>query len=257
MNILIVGDSFSSLETDISELRGLSQSGFKDPIGKSWVSLIQRDNVITNLSLGGQSNQSIFNRTVLEIIKNKDLYDLIIVQWSTLLRINFTEGKTIYRVPIYFTPDSSPDKFKKFHEIWVKNFLHARVALLEWMSQIIVLDNFLKQTAKPYIFIKTFDNFLEDLKFTDWRDASSEFKSSVLYKDSLPDDEIEYFHRELRDLFTVLEMQTENNWLNLRQISWAEELVDYADDALHPGEKTHEKYFRSIVDHIKRLGLTI
>lgn len=251
MKILIVGDSISSLTMG----RDIYQCGFIDPIDKNWASLIQHNNLTLNLSTGGQSNTKIFNNACLELIKNKNLYNLVIIQWSSLLRINFNEGKTIYQNEKNFTVDRAVPGYEKFHSTWANNFLHPRIALIEWMTQIIVLNNFLKQIQIPYIFIKGFDNYLNELKCIDWRLASDEFKSVVLHVDVLPDWEIDPFYSELKLLFDIMEIQTGANWLNLRELSWVDNKLDVADDNLHPGIVSHKKFFDSIITFVKTLGL--
>lgn len=256
MNILIVGDSISSVV--IGE-DNIYQCGLNDPTDKIWVSLIENQgkNITTNLSFGGQSNTSILNNTCLELIKNKNSYDLVIIQWSSLLRINFNQGRTIYSSPTNFTLNSCPLGYEKFHSTWIKNFLHPRIALLEWMTQIIVLANFLKQTQIPYMFIKGFDNFFTDLQHADWKQTSDEFKSTVLYLDVLPDQEVDLFYSELKLLFDTIEKQTGSNWLNLKKLSWVDSMVDLADDHLHPGILSHKNYFYNIITFTKSLGLDV
>jgi hypothetical protein len=256
MNILIVGDSISSVASGEDNIY---QCGFNDPKNKNWASLIQNQNknTTTNLSIGGQSNTNILNYTCLELIKNKNLYDLVIIQWSSLLRINFNEGHTVYSNPKNFTVDRPISGYEKFYSIWIKNFLHPRVALLEWMTQIIVLANFLKQTQIPYMFIKGFDNFFTDLQHASWQQTSDEFKSTVLYLDTLPDQEVDLFYSELKSLFDIMENQTGSSWLNLRKLSWVDSIVDRADDHLHPGIVSHKNYFCDIITFTESLGLNV
>jgi hypothetical protein len=253
MKILIVGDSISSLSPSLEKT--VFQNGFIDPIDKSWASLIQHNNTTTNLSIGGKSNTSIFNDTCLELIQNKNLYDLVIIQWSSLLRLSVNKGDSIYANPQNFTVEAGVPEYEKFHSIWVKHFLHPRIALLEWMTQIIVLDNFLKQSQIPYMFIKGFDNFLKDLQHDHWSNTSDEFKSIVLHLNDLPDWEIDSFYSELKLLSDTMEMQTKGNWVNLTKLSWVDSMIDLADDNSHPGIMSHKKFFDSITNFAKSLGL--
>ena len=161
----------------------------------------------------------------------------------------------LYQNEKNFTVDRAVPGYEKFHSIWIKNFLHPRIDLLEWMTQIVVLNNFLKQSQIPYMFIKGFDNFLKDLQHDHWSNTSDEFKSVVLHVDVLPDWEIDPFYSELKLLFDIMEIQTGSNWLNLRELSWVDSMIDCADDNLHPGIVSHKKFFDSIITFVKTLGL--
>ena len=120
MKILLVGDSNSAGD------------GFTDPTGKVWHSLLDSKHSVTNLSVGGQSNQKILNKACTELFQNPS-YDLIVLQYTSLFRLNFNNSKTVYENPEnivvsnYSTGEippirETPSTLKEFHKIWIKNY---------------------------------------------------------------------------------------------------------------------------------------
>ena len=248
MNVLIIGDSVSV--TEESQCKGYFLGD------TNYVRLIElKNHTVTNLSVSGQSNQKILLKTCIELSKSDKQYDLIIVQWTTLFRINFSGGKTIYDSTANFSlAGLSPKlyKYKSFHNTWRKNFIHPRIEILEWLSQIILLETFLKNKGLPFIFIKIKDNFLADLNKKDWFLSSNEYKSLVLQVDKHPDWEISEIYNEMVRLYESLNT---DNWVNLSSPSWYDIKVDFADDLQHPGPLSHAKYYNILENHIRNIGL--
>ena len=248
MNILIVGCSLSNP----------NESHFShDYLDQHYVRQIElKNHTVTNLSRGGQSNQKILLKTCTEISKQKTKYDLIIVQWSSLFRLNLNIGYSIYEDPANFSILGTTDqhkKFKSFWSTWCNNFLHPRIEILEWFSQIILLGNFLKNQNIPYVFVKGHDNFLNDLNKKNWKLSSHEFKSKVLLFDNYPDWEVDEIYSEMLLLYDIIK---QNNWLNLFTGAWNDEIIDRAEDGLHAGPMSHNNYYKSLENYIKRLGLS-
>ena len=234
MNILIVGCSMSDT------------SGFDNPAGKVWHSLITNAN-ITNLSINGQSNYKIFIKTIYEIIRNPTYYDLVIVQWTSLFRLSLNDGHTIHDNQTNFTLLSSDKKFKKFHSVWINNFCNLRVDLLEWLSYITVLTTFLKSYKQKFIFVKALDNFLSNLAHADWHECSPMFLEIVLHLSVLSDEMINDYYTELRGSYLAMIESSESAWLNLYTQDWATDVLDYADDNSHPGVLSHQLYFKNLI----------
>ena len=240
MNILIVGDSLSSC------------GGFDDPTGKIWYSMIPQTN-ITNLSIGGQCNTKIYIKTISELIKNPTNYDLIVVQWSSLFRISFNQGRTIHDNQTSFNLAHPGKKFKRFQQLWRNNFINPRVELLEWLTQITSLATLLKSYNQNFVFIKAFNNFLPNLEHADWRNCSRDFLELVLNLSGLPDEDITKYYNELRTVYLAMKTVSCQHWLNLHTPDWTQSATDHADDQSHPGVNSHKIYFE---DFIKKIVLT-
>ena len=241
MNLLVVGSSISAIDC----------CGIKDAEGKVWHSLIPNTNV-TNLSSGGQSNTKIFNKTTIEVIKNPKKYDLIAVQWTSLIRLSMNRGQTIYDNQVDFTLGSRNKDFKRFQKIWENNFCHPRIELLEWLAQITALTAFLSAQGQNFIFITTYDNFLPNLIHSDWHDCDKEFLDIVLNLPAMIDEEITPYYRELYTCYQSMVRISESNWLNLYTPPWLESAVDRAEDNEHPGVDSHKLYAE---DFIKKIEL--
>lgn len=247
MNILIVGCSFSSGD------------GFSNPDGKVWSSLFDKEHVVKNVSLGGSSNQKIFNKACYELTISQ--YDLVIIGWTSLFRLNLNYADTIYESQINLVPEGiqpkEDKKLKSFHEYWCKHFVHGTIELTTWLTQIVTLSRILKERQTPYIFIKFVDNFLLDLQQLTWYDTSDEFKDIVLYKDDLPDWEIEEYFNKLKVLYNIVSKETENNWVNLKSEALYDIRVDVNEDLLHPGEESNKIYYNKVVTLLNRLRIMV
>ena len=245
MNILVVGDSISSI----------GQCGLGSQIESHYVRQIESKNhIVTNVSVGGQSNQKILLKSCAEITKNH--YDLVIIQWSSLFRLNLNKGDSIYEGNCNLTVYElavEHKKFKPLWDIWNRNFLHPRIEILEWLSQIILLETFLKAKQLPYVFVKGFDNFFTDLNKKNWSLSSNEFKSTVLFLDSHLDSEVDNVYNEMIQLYQCIGA---DNWLNLFSDSWVDSAIDLAGDGQHPGPLSHTHYFNNLENYIKKLGLS-
>lgn len=250
MNILVVGDSISSISGC-----GLG----KDQLANHYVTQIEEKNhIVTNLSVGGQSNQKIAHKTCLEITKNTNQYDLVIVQWSALFRLNLNLGNSNYDRTCNFTASGYDAKFDKICKpiwsLWAKHFMHPRLEILEWATQLILLNDFLSHQKIPYVFIRGFDNFFDDIKLKDWSATSDEFKSAVLRLDEYPDWEISEVYSELVSMYDCVSAQ--QNWLNLTTPPWTNMAVDIAKDNAHPGPLSHTEYYNSLEHYIKKFELS-
>lgn len=247
MNVLIAGCSISNPQASNFDDDYLDEH-YTQRIG------LKNNNVI-NLSVGGQSNQKILLKTCAEISKQQIKYDLVIVQWTSLFRLNLNKCFSIYENCCNITisgVSNQPKEVQKFWSIWCKNFIHPRIEILEWFSQIILLENFLKNKNIPYVFVKGFDNFLNDIHKENWQLTSDEFKLAVLRHDYHPDLEISHIYDEMLSLYNIID---KNHWLNLPAEAWDDDVIDKSEDNRHPGPKSHNLYYNSLENYIKKLGL--
>jgi hypothetical protein len=248
--ILVVGDSYSA------------SCGFIDPAGKVWHNYLSKDgHTVTNISVDGSSNEKIFFRAATELTKNR--YDLVVVQWSSLFRLNLHRDETIYNNYLNLSVASAKlgllagptlDKeFREFAEFWVKHFLHGRLELLNFLDYTIILGDLLTLKEMPFVYIKTFDNFMSEVQQTTWKDCSENFKEIVLHHHNHPDDELEAVFSEMRNRY--LEASKIKNWMNLESPSWIEQTFDYADDKRHPGVATSLQYYNDFRKFVNSIGI--
>jgi hypothetical protein len=245
MNILVSGCSFSA------------KSGFDDPIGKVWHHYFSQSHNVENLSVCGQSNYKIFIKACTELSMNPH-YDLVLIQWSSLHRLNFNEASSIYENNNNINVGKVYDKsLQKIYDIWTRRFLHSRIELTEFLTLIMLMAHFLKSHNIPYVFIKAADNFLDELQQQTWQECSDTFLTEVLYKNNLPDWEVEKFFLSLKEQYTAMIAQTESNWLNLHTQDWFTKKIDLADDNSHAGIKSNKIFFDETYDFIKTLRIQL
>jgi hypothetical protein len=244
-NILIVGDSVCH------------GNGFKDPTGKLWLDVFASRHNITNLGVGGQTNQKIFIKTLKELIV--DEFDLVIVQWSSIFRLNVNLSKSIYDNQESLGPSHcSLKELKSIRKFWLMHCLHGRIEITESLTYILGLTDLLNQRKTSYIFIKGSDNYFSDLQKENWQDCSADYLDNVLFRQQLPDWEIEKFHLEMRQLYLLVKNTSGSNWLNLEQLAWQDQtFVDYADDGVHPGVETCKKFGNDVVEFAKTLDINL
>lgn len=249
MNILVIGDSFSHY------------CGFDDPTGKLWLSPLIDNHTVTNLSWGGQSNYKIFIKATSELIRNHANYDLVIIQWSSLFRLSFNDNSKDYgnygNLVICNLSWTSDDELKSFHKLWSRRFTHSIVEIEEFLLMVLMLDTLLKQYNKPYIFIKGFENFINELQHDNWQSCSEQYRKFVLNMDSQPDSELHKIHSKLKNLCDQLKKQSGTNWVNLDGISWFDQIGDRADDGGHPGIETNKLYYQQVINLATSIGINL
>lgn len=244
MNILISGCSYSH------------DSGFKNPTGKVWHSHIPTQHVVKNLSLRGQSNYKIFSKACAELLVNQHHYDLVVIQWTTLHRLSLNDGHSIYDNPVNLTLSDIKNR-SKFHQLWTKSFIHPRVELLEFLTLVSTMAVFLNSMNINYAFVKGFDNHLSNLQYKHWVSCDDSFKDLVLYKDHLPDWEVDSFYQSLRNQYLSMLSVSKNHWVNLNQADWFKNIVDLADDGIHAGILSNKNFYNQINDFVNQYKLVL
>jgi len=246
MNILIVGDSLSHT------------CGFVEPEGKLWVSPLIGRHHVTNLSMPGQSNYKIFTKAMSTLSRNPTAYDLVIIQWSSLFRLTFNDNFSIYENPVSCNlPGVSDNEIRSFHKTWSRRFIHGLIEIEEWLTMTLSLAKLIKQFNKPYIFIKTFDNFVNELHNESWKDCSEEYRKSVLHIDNHTDYELDSIHGKLRQLSVLLKTESLDSWVNYNDTCWYDQFVDLADDNSHPGIETNKIFYQQVFNFAKSIGINL
>jgi hypothetical protein len=231
-------------------------NGFHDPEGKLWLDVFASRHNITNLSIGGQSNQKIFFKIAKELILND--FDFIIVQWGYLLRLTLNCNNSIYDNTMTMAPKwYSHAMVEPIYNSWHNNFLHSRIAIEELLICITETAETIIKKNIPFIFIKGFENYFSDLQKENWQDCSEKYQTRVLFQQQLPDWEIKKYHLEMRLLYLQMKNISGRNWLNLDQLSWMDQRIDYADDGTHPGIESSKKFGNDVVEFAKTLDINL
>ncbi len=141
MSILAVGCSF----TQGAELA--------DPDLSAWPSLIAKSNnrAVTNLGLGGASNERTFRLVIEETAQQR--FDLVMIQWTEPSRmevwnerihqlVDVNVGKLYSQLPGFAWLDT----YYQYHY----SDLHAHK---KWATQILSLQGYLKSIEQPYVMV--------------------------------------------------------------------------------------------------------
>jgi lysophospholipase L1-like esterase len=133
--ILTVGDSFTYGE----ELSNRTV--------EAWPYLVSKllNTPVTNLGVGGASNDYIFRTTVEQTIQTK--YDIVIVAWSDTSRLEVCYKDTILCVNAHGRRNIPwvPDYYKYSY--------NEKFGFRKWFVQTLALQQYLKSINQPYLFV--------------------------------------------------------------------------------------------------------
>ena len=252
MKILVNGCSFSFGH-------GMSP---EQKISSSWPNLLARelDSHCENISFPGSSNLEIFLRTLKKI--NETKYDLIIIQWSALRRHWFEPG-----IDRFYICAGNPDDHK---ENWIfenqniyidkkqrKKFSDMLTMLsgdyrdlLDLCCFMSTLQNLCSQVGTKILYLNGLLPWTPDLLVSmadlDMSKNMSPFTKSMLEFDFKDDDEIRFYHENLRKKIAP----TEKYWINMFD-SWSKfYYVDTGDLGHHPGPKSHSLIAEKVISKL-------
>ena len=253
LQILVVGCSFTA------------NCGFNDQnrLKYHWPVLLSNhySAEVVNVGIGGSSNDEIFQRTIQLITKN--VFDIVVVMWSSLGR------KWVYYSDQNiddFTSINGPDnivglrpksaEIQQYAKLHYAYFNNQYIDLKFWLGQIIALHGLLDFLNIKHVFIKGFDNWVDDFNKVKHNsqgfvNISSKLKN-ILNFDNNPEDRINQKIQEIKNLFPDNNLI---NWVNFNGPSFNSLAIDAADDGSHPGPESNYKLFRLLVDHIDQQEL--
>lgn len=141
MSILTVGCSFTQGE----ELLTPTQSAWPAVLGKL------NNQTVKNMGMGGSSNERIFRLVIEET--SKQLYDLVVVQWSEPSRLEVWWDRA--NGPVNVNVNSNYSKMAEFD--WLKTYYQKHYndtwAHKKWLTQILALQGYLKSIDQPYAMV--------------------------------------------------------------------------------------------------------
>jgi hypothetical protein len=211
---------------------------------------------MTNIAIGGMSNQEIFLRTTEELTNNT--YDLVIVMWSEINRCwgyysydNIDDFTILNKgIPKGFNAaDSQVQDYAKLHfTIFNNNYINIK----NWLLYCFSLEQTLKNSNTPFIFIRGFDNHINDLSKAEYNNGFTNF-DSIRYMfdfDNRPDDYILY---KLNTLKNLISNQDQRHWLNFDSVPFVNKLNDKSDDNAHPGKLSNKALADTLFDFYRKL----
>jgi len=211
MKVLTVGCSFTAGEE------------LPDPATQAWPALLAVTNnwSVTNLGKGGGSN----DRNIRIVFEEVNRYDLIVVAWTQPDRFEVPYDNDLL--------DINVNTARKRNIKWVDEYYSLHYDRLysykKWFRQIIMLQSYLKQLEKPYIFCSTFGM---------WSDLRQELYDEYSVK--------------LVDLIMQVDPRYYVEWPRWGMIDWQGDCPKGPGG--HPLELGHKRIAEKINEHIRNLG---
>lgn len=232
-----------------------ADSGFKkENLYQHWPNIFKQhyDCNLTNLAVGGSSNEEIFYRT-LENVSTQQ-YDLVIIMWSSVNRKwiyhnqnNVDDFTIINNLNLTGFNHSSPE-VNKYANLHYRYFANEYIDLKRWLLQINALDRVLKNLNIPHIFIKGFENHLNSIssiKYESGFIGTTDSVKEFLDFKNRPDD---YILEKIYALQKLIDIIDQNCWLNFTSEAFADFQTDLADDLSHPGPIANQHLAKNLID---------
>jgi hypothetical protein len=228
-----------------------------------YITLLQEFANVTNISIGGMSNDEIFYRSTFELINSK--YDGIIVLWSSIDRKwvylannnidDFTSIKGTSEPMGFNHKLSAVRQYQQLHYVYFNN---QYVALKHWLSQIILLQTYLKEKNIPCIMIHDFENFISDItnfhysESDGFNNISDDFKN-ILDFDNQPDSRI---LKKINELELLVNTINQHDWIDFKNYRFSTAKIDfYSNTNKHAGPHSHLNFFNILMPELQKRNM--
>ncbi len=203
------------------------------------------------------SNQEIFFRTTEAIAIEK--YDLVVVMWSeadrkwAYLSKDNVDDFTIITHQQVKGLIKNTQATQEYANLHYGLFNNRYVNIKHWLLNCLSLEQHLKNSQIPFIFIKGFKNNIVDLTQVTYDQGflNIDLLKQIVDFDNRPDD---YILKKIKNLQHLIAIQDKKHWLNLLDQSFFELTVDRSDDHLHPGPTTNKILASMLIDFYKELN---
>ena len=212
-----------------------------------------------NIGIGGMSNQEIYLRSVERCLT--DQYDLIVVMWTSIGRLwvyhdeNNIDDFTGVNPTHSFGLKSSDHSTEQLHKIYYSYFQNNYVEMKHWLLQTISLASFFKLRNQSYIFIKGFENFINDFLIAEYHDGFIHCTKSLNEMLDFKNRSDEFILDKVNNIKNLLSETKKFNWVNLHNQSFRDLAEDVADDLEHPGPISNQKMYSQIIQYINNQRL--
>ena len=207
-----------------------------------------------NIGIGGMSNHEICLRTIDQCLNNQ--YDLVIVMWTSIGRLwvyyneNNVDDFTGMNPTHSFGLNSSGQSIDQLHKIYYSYFQNNYVEIKHWLLQAISLASFFKLRNQPYIFIKGFENFINDFSTVEYNNGFTPCTKSLSDMLDFKNHPNDFILDKVNNIKNLLIENKKSNWINLHNESFRDLSEDLADDLSHPGPISNKKISSQIIQHI-------
>lgn len=219
-----------------------------------WVNLLCNKTfdhpMVTNLAVSGRNNEWIFLETATAL--TKDHYDVVLVGWSQLGRLNFNLGLEAYSttstlsdgsVDININPYVTiPAKWQHSLGDQLRKFSSDHWSLLDLIKYINVLKGIQITTRKSKLFFVNtlFDipmGYFDHTPFTK-PSALSKYTQDLLQADTRDDQDIEKLYDMIHEQYNNYGGINPDLWLNLYDSFWNMSVDTASPTDRHPGYKS-------------------
>jgi hypothetical protein len=212
---------------------------------------------IVNRAISGMSNHEIFLRTIEAI--TADNYDLVVIMWSEVSRLwayNSDLNVDDFTILNSGIPKGFKclDKSTKWYaQLHYAHFNNQYVNIKNWLLYCLALEKMLKIQNLPYVFIKGFDNYVNDFAKVTYTNGFNNVENlkDMLDFENRPDN---YILKKIKVIQDLIQAQDQSRWLNLYGLSFSSMEIDLADDSAHPGPKTNLQLATDFIKFYKYLN---
>lgn len=215
---------------------------------------------VKNIAIGGMSNNEIFYRSIETTLESKP--DIAIVMWSQInRRWEYYSDNNVDDFTIMNSScdayNSHLDEVQQFAKLSQVYFVNTYVNIKKWFCYSIALANYFKNNDIDYIFLRGFDNHIDELysifqkpdENLDITRSSDQIKRMFDFTNR-PDD---YIIKKVQELKTLYKTTSKLNWANLLSPSFHDMTCDFADDLSHPGRLSNEKIYAILNDYYETI----
>jgi hypothetical protein len=231
----------------------------KDP--KLWVNQLA-DKLgynLTNIAEVGRNNDWIFLETLLKLAKNQNCYDLVVVAWSTLPRINVDLGLELWSTATKFDGGyevrTTEKTFTKKWQLSIQDKLFEGYNFHWDFLKLVKYVNILKTQHNNIYFINTYGPWPNDYfvkKNIQLPSDLDDFTKQLLLVDNRDD-------KEIFDLYNLIHQQysdaggiNEELWLNLYDNFKCNKLDRASETDGHPGYLSQDCYVEILLPSLKQ-----
>jgi len=235
---------------------------------------------LTNIAVGGNSNERIFLDTAQAMITNH--YDTIVVGWTSFPRHVFWPGLELYETKRNFcpgiqnyskilgtkpSPNSIPEhkgndlsfsseEFDKLQS-WFMLLTHDHYYIVDIMRYINILVDLAKLHKSRVVFVNTllpwdmdyFKQFEIDKNITIKSDTLTNYTNWLLNSNNRDDKEIDLLFRKIAKDYNDNQGIQSTHWLNLYN-SLHSMTVDKGTDNVHPGKQSHDHFAKFLIEQL-------